>query len=375
MVTQAQVLSPVDNAVLTSRILFNQFQNNSIDLTPATGFSKNGSNPDPSLLLDGSSRGYINGSVKVTAGSPSANMHIFNLPKNITIPKNYVFPVTVLRGGAAIQNAVELSFIGSGIADVNVSAGGTYTSIATPVLAGAGSGAVLVPSMGVAGFPALVSSGTGYKPGESIMAAGGAFSIPAVFQILHTKVVSATVGSPGSGGTDGTQTVTGVTGVGVLFTASVTIVGGAITAVNSISNGGSYSQNPTLITNEPVSGAGLTGATLSVVMGVLNANLSNVGSYTTLPSNPIMQSSSSGSGVGASFNVNWQLVDVIVSSQGTGYDNTSSITFTGTGSGAAANLVLAQTEPQVSGVLINAPQLNDIVYLDGIVFFTNSYIQ
>ena len=81
------------------------------------------------------------------------------------------------------------------------------------------------------------------------------------------QVVAATVAAGGSGGTDGTQTVTGTTGTGTKFQASVTVSGGAITAVLSITTAGNYTVAPT--TPDPVTGAGLTGATLNLTVGAL----------------------------------------------------------------------------------------------------------
>jgi len=83
---------------------------------------------------------------------------------------------------------------------------------------------------------------------------------------ISGTVTAATVVAGGTGGTAGTQTVTGTTGAGTLFQASVTIASGAITAVNSITVGGLYTVSPTNIAAEPVTGAGLTGATLSLTM-------------------------------------------------------------------------------------------------------------
>lgn len=79
------------------------------------------------------------------------------------------------------------------------------------------------------------------------------------------QVVSATVNAAGTGGTAGTQIVTGTTGTGIKFQASVTVSAGGITAVSSITVGGSYTVNPSA--NDPVTGGGLTGAQLAVVMG------------------------------------------------------------------------------------------------------------
>jgi phage tail sheath protein FI len=181
-----------------------------------------------------------------------------------------------------------------------------------------------------------------YAPGDAATLAGGTSSVAPVIAVTTTQVVGATIASGGTGGTNGTQTVTGTTGTGTKFTASVTVAGGAITAILSITMAGSYLTNPTLLTAEPVTGAGLAGATLSLnmgiltfslvnpgsftvnsatftqasstgagtgatfnagVFGVLTANITNPGSYTVAPSNPVLQASTSGAGTGASFTI------------------------------------------------------------------------
>lgn len=76
---------------------------------------------------------------------------------------------------------------------------------------------------------------------------------------------AAAINNAGSGGTNGTQTVTGTTGTGTKFQASVTIAGGIITVINSVTVAGNYTVLPTLV-GEPVTGASLTGATLNLAM-------------------------------------------------------------------------------------------------------------
>ncbi len=143
---------------------------------------------------------------------------------------------------------------------------------------------------------------SGYKPNDTITLSGGTATTAAVLQVTATQVVSATVASGGSGGTNGTQTVTGTTGTGTHFTALVTVSGGAITAVQSISFGGAYTVNPANLSAEPVTGAGLTGATLNIKMGVQAFSIANAGVYTANPSGGVFsQGSTSGSGTGASF--------------------------------------------------------------------------
>ena len=172
------------------------------------------------------------------------------------------------------------------------------TSSAVPYLGPFG----VVPSSAAA---SPIAAGTGYVPGELITLTGGAFTRAAVMAVMTTQVVSATVAAGGSGGTNGTQTVTGTTGTGTKFQASVTVSGNAITAVLSITVAGSYSVNPTDITQEPVTGASLTGAKLNVTMGVLQNQVVDPGLYSVTPSNPVGQGSTSGSGTGANFTLSF----------------------------------------------------------------------
>jgi hypothetical protein len=152
---------------------------------------------------------------------------------------------------------------------------------------------------------AVSAAGTGYIPFSTITLSpgSGTASTNAVARITSTQVVSATVAAGGSGGTTGTQTVTGTTGFGTKFTASVTVSGGAITAVLSISAGGKYTVNPSVLTAEPVTGASLAGAQLNVVMGVNAVNVYTPGVYSIVDigAGDLTQSSTSGSGTGATF--------------------------------------------------------------------------
>ena len=202
-----------------------------------------------------------------------------------------------------------------------ITASATGSLSATPNNAGVYSsyapGEQIVLAGGVYSFPAILqvqtttllltqvstpgASGV-YAPGNTITLAGGTASTPAKVSITSTTVVSATIAVAGTTGTDGTAIVTGTTGTGTMFQANVTITGGAITAVNSIVTGGAYTVNPTAPALEPVTGAGLTGAKLNLVIGVNAATISVAGSYTANPPGGLMtQSSTTGAGVGATF--------------------------------------------------------------------------
>jgi len=161
----------------------------------------------------------------------------------------------------------------------------------------------------------IAAAGTGYIPGEHVTLTGGTQTANAVLAVATTKVVSASIDAAGTGGTPGTATVTGTTGTGTKFQATVTIgAGGDIESVDSISVAGSYTANPTSIASEPVTGAGLTGAKLTVVMGVATVTVFTAGSYSVLPSNPVSQGSTNGSGTGATFTVTWTGTGLVATS-------------------------------------------------------------
>ena len=138
----------------------------------------------------------------------------------------------------------------------------------------------------------------------SITLAGGTQVVAPVVQVNTTQVVAASVAAGGTGGTNGTsQIVQGTTGTGTFFQASVNIIGGAIASVNSITLSGSYSVNPSNIAAEPVTGAGLTGATLSLQMGPLAFTITSSGDLTRDPVGGVFtQATTTGIGTGANFN-------------------------------------------------------------------------
>lgn len=113
-------------------------------------------------------------------------------------------------------------------------------------------------------------------PASGAKSTGSAAAATAVMGV----VANPTIAAAGSGGTNGAAVVTGTTGTGTKFQANVTIAGGAITAVNSVAVAGAYTAMPTTLAAEPVTGAGLTGATLnlSAAMGVVSYTVGTPGS-------------------------------------------------------------------------------------------------
>ena len=206
--------------------------------------------------------------------------------------------------------------------------------------------------------------GTGYAPGDTITTTGGTHSVAAQVAVAATQVSALpTINTTGSGGANGTQTVTGTTGTGTKFQASVTVAGGGITAVLSVLVPGVYTVNPTVIANEPVTGAGLVGASLSIKMGVQAATVSVAGNYTVNPvANSLTQASTSGSGTGAICIGIFTPLSVTVAGAGTytafPSNPVSQASTSGSGVGATFNL---------SSVAVNPPlNVGDWLYFSGL---------
>lgn len=96
----------------------------------------------------------------------------------------------------------------------------------------------------------------------------------------NDSVLAATVVSGGSGGTNGQVVITGTTGTSGTgkFTAKGTIVGGALSGALTVVNAGSYTTDPTSLSAEPISGGGLSGATVVLTMSGDNAALASLSS-------------------------------------------------------------------------------------------------
>lgn len=142
----------------------------------------------------------------------------------------------------------------------------------------------------VSSITSIQAAGSGYWfPGDKF-----SFGTSGIGIVNTVKVVAASLGqgSAGSGGTNGTQTVTGTTGTGTKFQASVTVSGGAITTVNSITVAGDYSAFPGAFNGgnhliEPVTGAGLVGASLDINLGANTVSQLQPDQTAAPPSNPV----------------------------------------------------------------------------------------
>jgi hypothetical protein len=361
----ATQLTPVDNNYLTSNLRYQQTKQNQD--TVVLNENNVTANSIPKVWTYGDGTVNLSGNVTI-AGTPTTNYELCSLPSWAVPYDDKFLPVTVIRDGAFIPNAIKINSSGNSISDVKVTNGGSYTSVPTlGVVNNTGSGAVFSTIMMAAS--ALVADGgtTGSVPGQTLTVSGGTSTTAATFPVISTFVASASVAVAGSGGTDGSQTVTGTTGTGTKFEATVTISGGAIASVDAISVAGSYTVNPTSLTNEPVTGAGLTGAQLALEMATETVGAAlETGIYTALPSNP---AATAGGGAGVELTVTWEVKSVTVSNGGSGYASPVSVIFS---SGAAtATASLDSTSREI--ILINRPNVGDIVHFDNVSLLVNSY--
>lgn len=234
--------------------------------------------------------------VAITTGATSASAAIPDTYRG-TAPNRILLAATAAcyaRLGTPDEGSAVVAAAGTGYltGDVITLTGGTFSEAMQLTVAST----ALVSA-------AVNAAGSGYVPADTITAAGGTFSTAAVLAVATTKVSAVpTVVNAGTGGTPGSATVTGTTGTGTKFQATVTIeAGGTIQSVDALTVAGSYTVNPTDIANEPVTGGGLTGAVLAVVMGVATVTVDTAGSYTVEPA-AFTQSATSGAGTGATFN-------------------------------------------------------------------------
>lgn len=158
---------------------------------------------------------------------------------------------------------------------------------------------------------AIAVSGSGsqsYVPGTSILTAVGGTGTGPTFNVTDTVVRTVTQNAGGSGTGSGAATFTGTTGTGTRVTGTCTVSSGVMSAP-VITNGGDYTVNPTLLTAEPVTVTGVgitcTGATVGLVMGVLEVSIATAGNMTVIPANPVATTVSPSGPTGATLNIDW----------------------------------------------------------------------
>ena len=313
----------------------------------------------------------------------------FSINQGLALEFGHLY-MRVFQDGAPVTET-PISITGITQADPGVvSTGATGVASATAIRSGVTStyapgdfvtlagGAAFTPAVLLVDTTALVSlalnsPGSGvYAPNDTVSLAGGTQTQPVELVVNTTKVVGATVAAGGSGGTDGTQTVTGTTGTGTPFQASVTVSGGAIIAVLSITVAGAYTANPTTPTAEPVTGASLVGATLNLSIGILTFAIFAGGTFTENPAGAAFtQAASSGLGTGATFqSAIMGPRDVTVSNSGSYaiFPNNPVAQGSTTGVGLGATFTIVATSAFQAGDWVFASGISGMTELNGRTF-------
>lgn len=138
---------------------------------------------------------------------------------------------------------------------------------------------------------------------------------------LGSKVTAVTITNAGTYTTAPNVTFSAPGGSG--HTAHGTAALGAANITSIGSGGAGYAANDTIT---------LTGGVVITVLtvsggAVATASITTPGSVTVIPANPVAQSSSSGGGSGATFNLNWGVTSVVITIAGDGYGSAPTVTF------------------------------------------------
>lgn len=231
--------------------------------------------------------------------------------------------------------------------------GSGFTSVPTLAAAG-GTGGALAPSMALA-TSALAAAGATYAPGDTVTLTGGTASQQAIAEIQTTKAVTAPAAATAGNGYNVGDQITSQNGL-VLQVATLTGGAGTGVATVTIVNGGSFTSNNVTaggLTQVSTTGGG-SGATFTMTAAKYGVNsyvLQNAGSYTALPSSPVSQGSTSGSGTGFQLTASTWNVASFTATGGTGYANGAAVTSSGgAGTGFAGQV---STQPIGAPVSVN----------------------
>jgi hypothetical protein len=263
----------------------------------AAGFYQNGVLLSPANVLSVFNYGATGTWQQLTGGAITLGTNAFHAG-NATFTSADIGKIIIIYGAGVNGSPLNTTISGYVDAhDVTLSANASSTTSSS------------IYNAYLAGYTTSQSGSGSYAAGDTITVATTGGTVASIFTVNTTGLVSATANAAGSGGTNGSCVLTGTTGSGAQkFQINATISGGAISAIGSVVTQGSYTTNPTSLNAEPVtSSCSLSGATLTVKMGVGNIAVTQGGVYTSFPSSPVAQASTSGSGTGATINVNAQV--------------------------------------------------------------------
>jgi hypothetical protein len=156
--------------------------------------------------------------------------------------------------------------------------------------------------------PAVASAGNGYNVGDTFKFNDGTgvnvvFTVATLTGGAGTGIATYNITSAGAFTVNptlgATRATTTLTGGGSGAQLNVILADFGVNAIISVTTGGSYTTNPILVNNAVTLGA--TGATVTIVMGINTFSITDGGSYSVKPTNPISEDNASGTGTGATF--------------------------------------------------------------------------
>jgi hypothetical protein len=166
----------------------------------------------------------------------------------------------------------------------------------------------------------VVNPGTGYVPyvsgppesGDTMTLTATSFNNnDALLQVTHTRVVSVTINNAGTELSNGprTFTVTGGTNT-IVATFTAEVLGGVVQNPITITQSGSYTDNPSLTANAATVDTGSTNATFNLVMGADLITVSDGGAYTLNTMTNLATTLITGVGTGATITCTGGLASV-----------------------------------------------------------------
>lgn len=150
---------------------------------------------------------------------------------------------------------------------------------------------------------------------------------------IGSQVTATVITAPGSYTAAPTVSFTAAPAGGTTATGTPVLDVVAVSAVAAAGSG--YAMGDTINLSN---GVVLTVLTIDGGTGVLTVAITNPGSATVLPANPVAQVSSSGAGTGATFTLAWGVVSITINNHGLGYIATPAVTFSAGAATATATL-------------------------------------
>lgn len=289
--------------------------------------------------------GTVPGGTGSSGGAPQGRLTLQSGSPLITTQE----AIAATRGAGTITASYspgDCSTLTGGTETVNAALCATSTAVTSLTVSNPGTTAAGLSGSSTSALP-------GHGIGDVLILSGGTFTGSLTGTVTSVEAIAvATGGAAGTSCTNGTYTVGLSTGTGTQMTASATISSNAVTSITLLT-GGNYTVEPTAPTS--LSGALLTGVagcsqqpTIKIAFGVLTASIatntaaftanastltstdttktqpsvpagatftalygpnalavSTPGVYSAVPSNPVSQGSTSGTGAGANFTLTW----------------------------------------------------------------------